>query len=147
MEEILFEGEKIRALSWKQPFGSLMLHGKIETRTWNTNVRGNILICNSLQPYSTKETIQICGQHQYNRIVALISGKTKPNYGYAIAVGTLVDSRPMTKQDEDKCFVEYWEGLWCHVYENVRPIEPFKFKGGQGFRKLDQQTINKIKFI
>jgi len=32
----LFNEETILALSWKQPFATAMLYGKIETRVWNT---------------------------------------------------------------------------------------------------------------
>ena len=51
MDEI----EPIKALSWKQPYASLMLKGKIETRSWPTNYRGLVLICASKAPYSIKE--------------------------------------------------------------------------------------------
>ena len=140
-----FEEKPIRALWWKEPYGTLMLHGKIETRTWSTNYRGLVLICCSKQPYYVDSIRKISGLIQLNRMVPFVP-KTPPN-GMAIAVGELIDCRPMTKDDEDACFVEYWNGLWCHVYKNVRPIEPFPLKGSQGWRKLDDEIISKIKFL
>ena len=39
----------MKALSVKEPWASLIRSGKktIETRTWNTNYRGKLLICTS----------------------------------------------------------------------------------------------------
>jgi hypothetical protein len=45
--------QKLMALSWKQPYAELMLHGKIETRTWQTKYRGWVMVCASKQPYET----------------------------------------------------------------------------------------------
>ncbi|CAB4218363.1 hypothetical protein UFOVP1596_17 [uncultured Caudovirales phage] len=138
---------EIRALSWKQPFATLMLHGKIETRTWPTKYRGLVLICASKQPYGFNTIKEIAGDYQYNRIMELIID-VPLHYGHAIAVGKLVDCRPMWKDDEDACFVQYFpSALWCHVYEDVRAIEPMPFKGKQGWGKLDQEFINRIKFL
>ena len=82
--------------------------------------------------------------------------------GQAIAVGKLVTSRPMTKADEDACFVEYrdpWyepvlkngeqigtrkKQLFCHIYEDVHAIEPFDWKGSQGWRALTWRENKKI---
>lgn len=151
--------EKILALSWKQPFGTAMLYGKIETRVWNTNYRGLVLICTSKAAYSQHSVIGISGNRQFIRMCeAMIRDtKTLDLNGYAIAIGRLVDCRPMTKEDEDKCFVAYREPwvdgnekqrqLYCHVYEDVKAIEPFPWKGSQGWTELDEETKSKIKFI
>lgn len=157
--------EKIMALSWKEPFATLMLHGKIETRTWNTNYRGLVLICASQTPYAEKVVRAICGDRLVNSIKELFERlNICLHHGQAIAVGRLVDSRPMTLEDEDKCFVQYrpaWKDtkkskdgslryvtkrLYCHVYEDVRKIKPFPWKGCQGWKKVDQQTIDQIVF-
>lgn len=156
--ETLF-GEEVRYLGWKQPFASLMLHGKIETRTWDTKYRGLVLITASKQSYSLELLYHIAGERQYNRIIDMLNIEMK--FGYAIAVGRLVDSRLMTKEDSDRCFVEYCEPwierrkgkpdrllkLWCHVYEDVRAIEPVKIDGSQGWRKLSAEFIQTIKYL
>jgi hypothetical protein len=129
---------EIRALSWKQPYASLMLHGKIETRSWSTKYRGKVLICASKKPYYEIELLGISGDVQTQRIFELINSKgMKEPTGKAIAIGELVDCRQMEKEDEQKTFVKYRPGLWCHVYDNVRPICPFNWKGTQGWKKLD----------
>ena len=155
--------ENIRGLSWRQPFASLMLHGKIETRTWKTNYRGWVLICASKKSYTSDELYYICGgQYQYRRIIDVLGydpsqfddlyGRCDPpkfddNCGQAISVGKLVDCRPMKKEDEDDCFVSYSPNLWCHIYKDVKEIKPFPFKGKQGWSKLDKETFDKIEYI
>lgn len=154
---------EMRALWWKQPFASLMLAGKIETRVWSTDYRGQVLICASKSSYSNQE-LQLIAGGLYNNGLEVIR-RTSPR-GMAIAVGRLVDCRPMVPEDEEKCFVKYrapWieerkskktgkirkvkVQLWCHIYEDVREIVPFEFKGALGWKKLDQETINKIVYV
>jgi hypothetical protein len=159
----LFLNENVRALSWNQPYASLMLHGKIETRTYPTNVRGKVMICAAQKEYPYSTVMQISKSHQYDKMCAILESSfdTLP-LGYPIAIGDIVDCRPMTKEDEDKCFVAYrepWEHispktgkkttkrLYCWVFENVREIEPLFWKGKQGWAVLDEETKAKIKII
>lgn len=142
----------IRALSLRQPFASLMLppFNKIETRTWSTSYRGPVLICASQKAYPWNVVRDICGPDQFDR---LLSSKMQKELiltgtdGHAIALGILVDCRSMQKEDEDKCFVQYYPGLWCHVYENVRPIKPFPWKGCQGWKVLTKEQTQKIELL
>ncbi|WP_036383987.1 hypothetical protein [Muricauda sp. MAR_2010_75] len=137
--------KEIRALSWKQPYASLMLYGKIETRTWNTRYRGKVLICASKQPYSIKDTRLISGHMVTEN---MIKHNVDANlYGKAIAIGDLVAVRPMQPKDEEKCMVKYNPYLWCHVYENVQPIIPFDWKGTQGWKTLSEEEISKIQIL
>lgn len=133
----------MRALSWKQPYASLMLHGKIETRTWKTDYRGPVLICASQKCYNFNQILEISGKDLTDRAMVIIQSY---EFGKAIAVGNLVGCRPMTKVDEDATFVSFREGLFCHVYENVREIEPFPWKGKQGWSTVPQEIIDKIVF-
>lgn len=144
--ENLKEGKiKLLALSWKQPFLSLMLHGKIETRTWKTNYRGWVLMCASLVGYNKEKLYEISGQVQFNRICQTINldEVTKFN-GHAMAIGYLSDCRPMYREDKDLTFTKYHPSLFCHIYENVFPIVPIPWKGTQGWKKVDNDFINKI---
>lgn len=144
----LFGEEPMLALSWKQPFGTAMLYEKDETRTWNTKYRGLVLICTSKAAYDEKTAIQICGEIQFIRLLKTVSNNTTLNLGgYAIAVGRLVNTKKMTPKDEDKTFVKYNEKLYCHIYEDVRPIKPFEWKGCQGWKKVDADIRKKIIFI
>ena len=143
--------ETIQALSWKEPYGSLMLHGKIETRTWPTKYRGLVLICASKAPYPSNTVKSISGIHQFGRIIETLHGDTMntkyPRSGVAFAIGYLMDCRPMQKSDENHCYVEYYPDLFCHIYRDVKPIEEFAWKGSQGWRKLTEEEIKKIKIL
>ena len=146
----LFENETIRCLSWYQPYASLMLHGKIETRKYPTKVRGKVLICSGKRQLKEFDLFYISGERQTGRIYeALRVSNIKEPLGMAIAIGDLVDCRPMTKEDADKCYVRYREDikLWCWIFENIRAIEPFEIRGKQGWGILDEQTKSKIIII
>lgn len=151
METPDLQNEKVMALWWKQPYASAMLIGKIETRTWKTNVRGKVLICASKTPYKPNESLKISGEFEHDMFMQIhkksSSIGTLDSNGVAIAIGDLVDCRPMTPEDEEKCFVKYREGLWCHVYENVRVIKPFEMKGCQGWRILTEEQKKLIEYI
>lgn len=133
---------EIKALFWKQPYANLMLHGKIETRTWNTNYRGLVLICASKIPYTNHQVKLISDINQvYNTL-----GNETIKLGCAIAVGKLVDCRLMQPDDEEKCFVKYSPNLYCHIYEDVKAIEPFELKGQMGWMNITDDILNKIKY-
>ena len=133
----LFGHQEIKALSWKEPFASLMLSGKVETRVWNTRYRGKVLICASKVPYSTQQLEAISGAEQIKRIQRTL-GKNWASQvtGRAIALADLIEVRRMMPQDEDRCFVKYHRKLFCHVYENVQPIQPILWRGKQGWQKV-----------
>lgn len=147
----LFGNKELRALSWKQPFATLMGHDKIETRTWPTSYRGLVLICASKKEYTEKEVINIASLEQFNRINDVIKkeghDKMLRDRGYALFVGELIDCREMTIHDENDCFVKYDPLLYCHIYRNVRRIKPIPWKGTQGWKKLVPEFINQIEFV
>jgi hypothetical protein len=136
---------KMLALSWKQPFASLMLHGKIETRVWPTHYRGWVLICASQQPYKGAQIFGITGEKQYERIMQLASQYPLLEYtGHAIAIAKLVACRPMKPADENACFVTYYPDLYCHVYDQVHAIRPFPWKGSQGWTEVSPEQQQRI---
>ena len=141
--------QTVRALSWKEPFASLMIIGKIETRTWDTKYRGLVLICASQKKYTEGDIIAISGEVQAQRLLVDFVNKKRiiENPGKAIAIGRLIDSRPMTPNDESATFVKYRPGLYCHVYADVTPIKPFDWKGSQGWRTVSEEIKSKIEFL
>jgi hypothetical protein len=138
--------QRLLALSLKQPYAELMLHGKIETRPWNTNYRGWVLICISKIGYTWEQIIRISGDYQVNRMRQFIDFSHIHAHGTAIAIGKLTDCRPMQPRDENRCFVKYGD-LYCHVYTDVRAIEPFEWKGSQGWKEVSQEIRDQIKFL
>lgn len=150
MSNKLFPGytlPEVRALTWKAPYAQLMLHGKVETRVWNTSYRGLVLICCGLGTYSDYELALVAGLKQEERIAKAIAQHKLYNdvRGYAIAIGELYDTRRMERKDEDVTFVHYRPELFCHYYRNVQPIEPLRYKGQQGWRSLPEDIIRSIK--
>lgn len=140
--------QKIMALSWKQPFANLMLHGKIETRTWSTNYRGWVLICASKMPYDSHLLLNIMTKDNFLAMEDLFKQNGYPVlHKVAMAIGCLVDSRPMQPEDSEKCFVRYYKDLYCHVYENVQPIKPFAWKGTQGWKELNLEQKQLIHIL
>ncbi len=76
----------------------------IETRTWKTDYRGDILLCASKYPQSS------------------ISGK-------AFAIAKLVGVKPMVKDDVCKACCDMYPGAYSWVLNEVVVIEPFTLKG------------------
>jgi len=160
--------ETLRALSWKQPFASLMRHGKVETRTWDSKYFGWVLICASQKPYSHVEVQDISGEKQWERITNVLGFdfKSSPHIplGKAIAVGKLYQSElmdskminpPQSVEDnkanldmhnaiEFACFVNPASGLWMHHYMDVQPIEHFDWKGTQSWSTVSEDVKSKI---
>lgn len=144
--------QKVMALTWRQPYGLLMLppFNKIETRVWNTSYRGWVLICAGAVPYLPWQIQEISGNVQYRNIIQAVASVPEKQYaamaGHAIGIGWLANSRLMQPADANRCFVGYNETQtrWCHVYENVRPIKPIRWKGKQGWWNVPVETIKQI---
>ena len=109
----------IDALSVKQPWANKIAAGEktIETRTWYTEYRGDLLICSSKRP------------------------NIEPA-GYALAIVELYDCRPMVAADETAACCEIYPGAWSWLIRNVRRLDnPFPVKGRLGIFKLEIPPI------
>jgi len=104
----------MKALSVKQPWANLIASGEksIETRTWATEYRGELLIVSSKSP-------------------------NIPPAGSAVAVAKLVDCRLMTRTDEDAARCEVYPGAYSWVLKDIRKIRPFPVKGSLGIYEVD----------
>lgn len=141
---------QVRALTWKQPFAELMLHGKIETRTWKTDYRGEVLICAGVQTYTGKELSKMVTAEVWENNFHLFDNIARGGQlycGKAIAIATLIDCRPMQPDDAQKCFIDYNPKLWCHIYENVIQIQPIDWKGSQGWKEVPADIKARIKLL
>ena len=107
----------MKALSLRQPWANLIASGEktIETRTWKTNYRGEILICSSKYP------------------------KIEP-YGKAICVATIYDCKPMLKSDTQRACCDWYEG-YSWFLKDIRPIVPFDVKGQLNLFEVDDDLI------
>lgn len=146
----LFEQEEIRGLSFWQPFGTLMFHGKVETRKWSTPYRGLVLICTTKAPlekqplnksrhitFSAFDKLRIDATLDFNEKLVGYPPTAHLN-GFAIGVGRLTHCRPVW--EEDKTFFQHMAiksfPVFAHIYEDVKRIKPFPVSGNQGWFKV-----------
>lgn len=103
------DGIMIKALSVKQPSANMIASGQktIETRTWPTDYRGDLLIVSSRKPPIAPA-------------------------GCAVAIATVVDCRRMTRADERAARCAIYPGAYAWVLGNVRPLKPFPVRGQLG---------------
>ena len=120
----------MKAISIKQPYASLISldNKRIETRSWPTKYRGDLLIVSSKQP-------DVAAMEHF--------GFEKKNllFGQALCIAELVDCRPMTKDDEKAARCSLYDGAWAWVLDNIRPIEPFPVKGQLGLYEVDYEVV------
>ena len=99
----------IKALSLHQPWAEMIARREksIETRTWSTRHRGNLLICSTVRPCDTPGVY----------------------YGSAVALVKLLDCRPMTESDEAGACCKVYDRAFSWVLGNLRRIVPFPVRG------------------
>lgn len=110
----------MKAISVKQPWASMIANGTktIETRTWYTKYRGDLLIVSSARPVIDK----------------LSTGK-------ALCIVELLDCRPMTKKDEQVAQCRWYNGAFAWVLTNIRPVVPVHIRGTLGIYEVDDSEI------
>jgi len=154
----------IRTIGFYQPFASLMLHGKIETRWIRANKKppfplGTYLFYSTQKSCDDNTLMDWCGKKIIDNInITLENDLTKKLNGYAIGMGELVKIEPLQEKEEEKSFVKYVgnkievvKNISIHkiqyglYFENVQRIKPFIWKfGKQGIGFLPEQEISKI---
>ena len=103
-----------KALSVRQPWASMIaglvpgFEKAIETRTWPTTYRGDLVIVSSLKP-----------DHP-----SLHWPKGEYYYGKALCICELVTCRPMTAHDCEQARCDLYDGAYAWVLANIRRIEP-----------------------
>jgi hypothetical protein len=86
----------------------------IETRTWSTPYRGELLICSSKNP----------------------EWPGRPG-GQALAIAELYDCRRMTKADEIQACCKIYSSAYSWFLRNIRPIKPFPVRGNLGIYEVE----------
>ena len=97
----------IKALSLQQPYASHVASGKktLETRTWTTKYRGDVLICASM------------------------SGTGEPK-GVALCMVSIDYIRPMVAADAEAACIELYDRAHVWGLSNLRILDrPFPVKG------------------
>ncbi len=159
--------KKIRTLGFYQPFGTLMLHDKIETR-WIRRFRSPPFPLGKYLFYTTQKycddatLLEWCGDEIMMSIAKeVLDDETRILSGYAIAVGELCEVKMLEKSEEEKSFVKFvgrkteiikgeevTKIQWGLHFKSVQRIQPFKWKfGKQGIGFVPDSELNKIKII
>lgn len=136
-------GRAVRCLSLWQPWASLMACGAkiIETRSWNTKVRGEIFIHAGATRTPIKEMLQApdwwIALVEETLEVCADKWLTDLPYGALIAKGNLIASMPIESAQiaypGQVPFGNFAGGRFGHLYEKLETIEPVRWKGSQGF--------------
>lgn len=112
----------MKALSLKQPWAAMIASGEktIETRTWKTDYRGDLLIC------ASQSVDESCTEEIWH-----------PIFGHALCVVRLVDCVPMTAIHEAAAKCAVYPKAWAWILEDVRAIESFPVKGKLGLFEVE----------
>ncbi|MDM9583073.1 ASCH domain-containing protein [Nostoc sp. GT001] len=143
----------MKAISLWQPWASFIPLGmkRYETRSWETNYRGDLLICSAKKQSREQERIydKILYKYQDRYPDLLIDDEWCREWddlprGYAIAVVTLSDCFHLTEefiaqQSEVEIDCGDWRvGRWAWKLEDIEKIvEPFPVCGKQGFFEVE----------
>jgi len=115
----------MKAISIQNPYAHLIMCGEktIEVRTWNTEHRGDLLICSSATP----------------KIPAMISG-------HALCIVSLDKVTQFRKKDIEAACLDGMPGGKCYAWHlsNVRIVKPFPVKGKLNFYYVDDDLIEII---
>lgn len=132
--------KRYRCISLWEPWGSLIALGRkaIEMRPYSTKVRGDVLICCAIKSDNTVR----CYTQMY-KDHGFLPPDFVPQYGLAVALVDLYESKPLTPGDLELAAAlgnDIHPGTFGWHLRNIRPLlEPTPVKGSQGFyfRDLD----------
>lgn len=145
----------MRGLSLKDPFAWLIAEElkTIETRTWGTKYRGEVLICTSKKSYSEKDYALFCRNFDFYQEFIWRASHIRSRPGMAVAVATIINCRNMLEVDEPAAFCQYnredYDDGVIKAWElsNIRKIKPFPIKGAMSLFKVSDEIKNSIKFL
>jgi activating signal cointegrator 1 len=135
----------MKAISLWQPWASLIAikAKKVETRSWYTSYRGELLIC------AAKTVNSPYRDYYYSLPVIPMISETEPvpfedlPRGKAVAKVQLIDCVKMTRKminetPENEKLVGDWKvGRFAMILDDIQAIEPFYVKGQQGLFEVD----------
>jgi len=135
----------MKALSLWEPWASLMACGakKVETRSWPTHYRGQLLICASLRKIDAVglealDTAKAAGAARGVYVQEL-------KYGQAVCVVRLIRCDrivPFAPSALEHQLGDYTPGRFAWVTTDLRHIWPFKVHGRQGLFDVADELIS-----
>ena len=109
----------MKALSVKPPWSGLIACGvkTIETRTWRTEYRGDLLICSSKSIDRNVPPSLFVSDECFKR-------------GVAICIVNVVTCVPMTDGHVKEACCQVYDGAWAWILEDIRIVKNVPVKGG-----------------
>lgn len=149
----------MKALSVWQPHAILLATGAriIETRSWPTNYRGEIMIhaakkMDEDRAYECQHAIKLLRETGFKpkpQAEALTRVPFSGLLGVALATATLSDCRPIPHPQGtsfDAEFGGFGEGRWGFVLSNLKPLQkPIPWKGAQGMWDVPRDLEERIR--
>ena len=137
----------MKAITLWEPWASAMRDGlkTIETRSWPTNYRGDLVICAAKKPLDPFR-LRLAREHRIN-----ITGE---EFGCALCVVSLYDCVPthdsgwqsdMFPSKQDRMLGDYSERRFAWLTHNLRLIDPVPVKGQQGLFNLPETQAEEIR--
>jgi hypothetical protein len=134
------KGETMRAITIGQPWAFAVIRGgkRIENRSKNTHIRGQLLIHAGASKLDVRDTELADGTQ-----VPFPDGSRCPTenelvFGALIGVVDLVDCVPYEQVRHDP----FASGPWCWVLANPRAFaEPIPWKGKLGFFDVPEEAV------
>ena len=116
----------MKALSLKQPWAGMIANGEkpIETRTWPTRHRGDLLIC------SSKTFDQSAPSYMYTDSTCFLRGMT-------ICIVNVVACVPMEEKHVIGACCDVYEGAWAWILEDIRIVKNLPVKGSLSIFNVD----------
>jgi len=136
----------LKVISLIEPWATLIKEKKkyIETRSWNTDYRGELYIHASTKKINTKDP-------EIKELLELIPD-VEMNYGHIICKCNIVDSKCMDKEflediskneQEHLCGI-YDEGRYAWMLEDIEVLdEPIKARGHLRIWNYEEEALNK----
>lgn len=106
---------------------------RIETRTWATQYRGDILICSSLTVHQDYK--------KYYKEFPPAPGSLRGQFGKALCIAKLVDCRPMVILDGPAALCDYYPGAVAWELTDIRLVDPINITGHLNLFDVDDNLI------
>lgn len=145
----------VKAISLWEPWASAVMTGAktVETRSWHTHYRGELLICAAKK--KDKKSLELLNDVQWQKSLLALhamssyhnpfhhpTGVNHLNFGKAVAMVDVIDCIP-SDYFKNLCAEMYYDnvhlgdfsdGRFVWVLDNIKRVkEPFEVKGSQGF--------------
>ena len=123
----------MKALSIKQPWTGLIAGGfkTIETRTWPTKYRGELLIC------ASKKAVIGMGHEFYLHRLCSVNACT-------VCIVNLVDCVPMEPKHEKEAMCRVYVGAWAWILEEVQIVKQIPISGKLGIYEIPYLTLETL---